>query len=97
MDKPISKAKLQQRLKVDVEFTGEFIGANRKFCVPGNEVVRRRVVRQSKHGMVCVLLGGPKEGQETSLTWSGCEAVERDDSVILVNSENGEEFLKITF
>ena len=91
----LSIAEVKRRLPVNKEFTGEFIGRNRG--IAGYTVAKRRVVRQGGT-MCCILLDGPKAGQKIYLDWRGVQALERDGSIILIQTaREDEEFLKITF
>jgi hypothetical protein len=89
----ISIADVKKRLGVGVEFVGEFVGDNAKFCRPGMEKTRRRVVTNNTQ-LVSEFLDGPKVGQVIYCKWAGVTADERDGGIFLTS--DGEEFLKIT-
>ena len=94
----LSRAEVRRRLPIGAKFTGEFIGKNRQFCRPGMEVCQRQVIKQNSYEMLCLLLDGPKSGEETHLTWKHIDALERDGAIILRMTEVNppEEFLRIT-
>lgn len=90
----LSISELKRRLPAGTEFTGEFVGRNRQVAAAGMSICRRRVVKQGTQ-MVCVFLDGPKQGEQSYLTWRGVSAKEIDGAIVL--SDEGEEFFRITF
>lgn len=96
----LSLTKLRAALRPGTEFIAEFIGVNRKLCMPGNEKTRRRVLTNTANEMKSWLLDGPRQNEPIYLNWRFCSADQRDDgSIVLTNAESKppEEFLLITF
>lgn len=97
---PITKlTQLRKLLPVGTEFTAEMIGDNRRRCLAGQVLTRRRVVQQSRVEMASEMLDGPSPGTVVWLTWKFAEVVERPDGAIHLrfNDQRPEpDFLKIT-
>lgn len=95
----LSITKVREQLPEGREFTGEFIGLNAKFCRPGMQVTRRRVVKNSSYQLLSRFLDGPQKGRLIYLAWKGLTAEDVDGAVILTKTVDGEPeaFLKITF
>lgn len=87
-------SELKKLLPVGKEFVVEFIGINRKLCLPGMELTKR-VVHQNNSQLVSQFLEGPKINQLIYMSWKGIEASERDGSIFLSGTDSGGDFLRI--